>query len=87
MKFFGLLAVDFVLKFQIFIGVVASGPAAEIAGSGVSSAGEGLGGEIGASTETIGTTEGGVGELGEAAYWRGGGISSGRFVVFGGWSP
>jgi hypothetical protein len=74
LKFLGFLAVNFVLKFQIFIGIVTCGAATEVSGCGVSGAGEGLGGEIGAAAETIGAAEGGVGEIFEAAY---GGVGGG----------
>mmetsp|Transcript_26140 Transcript_26140/g.41047 ORF Transcript_26140/g.41047 Transcript_26140/m.41047 type:complete len:269 (-) Transcript_26140:97-903(-) len=68
LKFFGLLAVNFILKLQVFIGIVTCGTATEVSSCSISGPSEGLGGEIGAPAETIGAAEGGVGEGGEAAY-------------------
>mmetsp|Transcript_9010 Transcript_9010/g.20323 ORF Transcript_9010/g.20323 Transcript_9010/m.20323 type:complete len:295 (-) Transcript_9010:58-942(-) len=70
LKLLRLLGIHLVLKFQIFIRirlvVVATASIAKVSSGGIAGAGEGLGGEIGAAAETIGSAEGCVGQLGEA---------------------
>lgn len=70
------------MELQVFIGVVAS--AWTVPRSGVSGAGEALGGEIGAAAETVCAAEGGVGQMREAAY---GGAAGGGIIVLGGRAP
>ncbi|EED86455.1 hypothetical protein THAPSDRAFT_bd387, partial [Thalassiosira pseudonana CCMP1335] len=82
LKLLRLLAVDFVLKLQVLVGVLGIAPAGVVllvakAGGGIAGACEGLGGEVGAAANAIGATEGGVGEFVEAA-------GRGRGVVGGG---